>query len=266
MRNFTPTLIFGFAIVFVICGAWGAHILDLGRYIGLDLNGTSIGDWGDSFSALNTFFSGAAFVGIAATIFLQVNASKRSIVDSGKEEFERVFFQMFSLIRQLRKDIEFERPKKSRDAPSSTVGAEAVAIFHSPREIGAAALKAAYHDVRSLVVRPDAPDLLRAYNIVVNRRSESEFSPYFRVVYSLLNRIDKNKFISSEDKLEYSRLLRSQMTSYEACILGMNGLTAESKDLRHYIIKFRMLKYSKEGEIRDALGREYPEEAFLGRG
>lgn len=271
--KFAATLILGFVLVLIICGAWGDYILDIGAGIGLSMEETSIGDWGDSFSALNTAFSGFAFVGIAGTIFLQVRATKERTNERGREEFERVFFQIFGLIRELRKEIEFEPApaKVSGVSPRPIVGTGAVGVSLAAKsatpitKYGNDAIKAAYNEVKRAFSRSSRPDLQRSYKVIVNRKSEAAFSPYFRAVYSLLRKIHGSTFLTMPEKLEYSRLLRSQMTSYEAAILGINGLTKESKDLRDYIIFFRMPKYCKAGEIREALKEHYPIDAFRGR-
>jgi len=272
---FVATLIFCAAVIIIICFACCYYAVSVGRFIGLDLEPTSLGDWGDSFGTLNSAFSGLALLGLAATVYLQIKSTQRQQRETGKAEFERVFFQIFALIRELRDELRFS-PDSSTKRIASTLMAGRPSFTpvkedeHSEVN-GVEAIRKAHLEItKKLIVAKKRGKLTkqtasRYYNVVVNRRYEPEFSPYFRAIYSLLKRISSNQHLSSEEKWDYGRLLRSQMTSQEACLLGLNGLSKHSKDLSDYIIQFRMLKYSQDGIIRDLLQEAYPTETFRGR-
>tara|TARA_R110002049_G_scaffold309095_1_gene516830 strand:- start:220 stop:1044 length:825 start_codon:yes stop_codon:yes gene_type:complete len=273
---FIATLIFIFAMILIICMWWGSSIVWLGAHIGLSVNNVSLGDWGDSFSALNTAFSGGALLGLGATVYLQLRFARRQQVDNGKAEFERVYFQLFDLVRELKSELRFaSTPRKSLSSAftSSSIHPHlaGVRVATGDEKVGAEAIKLAYDDVSkqlsrySSVSHAKSPSIERLYNIVVNRKFQAEFGPYFRVIYSILKRIDVSTVLNETEKLDYSRLLRSQMTSQEVVLLGLNGLQAESKDLKDYLIKYRMLKYSQSGELRKVLHERYPSETFNGR-
>jgi len=273
---FIPTLILIFFLILILCMWWGDSVVWLGAKIGLSAEEVSIGDWGDSFAALNTVFSGGALVGVGATIYLQMKFSRRQQIENGKAEFERVFFQLFELVRELRDELRFaSTPKKSLYHPylpiagaSSSTSATSGLV---DEKIGAEAIKLAYSDVSKQLSRYSKaplgkkPSVERLYNVVVNRRYQAEFGPYFRVIYSMLKRIDSTPFLNEAERLDYSRLLRSQMTSQEVVLLGLNGLQAESKDLNLYLTKYRMLKYSQSGDLKIALQERYPSETFSSR-
>ncbi|OYU18668.1 MAG: hypothetical protein CFE34_09445 [Rhodobacteraceae bacterium PARR1] len=266
---FIPTIVFLASIVIILCFWWADQALHLGAWMGLEVDKVTIGDWGDSFSALNTAFSGLALLGLGATVYQQLKFSERQRIEVGKAEFERLFFQMFSLIRELRGELRFSNRSTVRDFP--TIPFSAVDSSESKEKLGVDAIKSAYYSITRAI---DAPELQkkkrpleveRVYNAVVNRRFEAEFSPYFRAIYSLLRSIDTSRHLTQEDRLYYSRLLRSQMTSHEVILLGLNGLSKNSKDLEKYIVKYRMLKYSADGVVKLKLRQRYPQETFSGR-
>lgn len=269
-RHFGKTTILICLFVLIACLWWGDQISSFAVSRGFDNGGISLGDWGDSFSALNTLFSGLAFVGLGATVFLQIHTVRHQQQESSRAEFERIYFQIFSLIRDLRKELVYNPASISANTVVGTYGTK----LPSPRIVkktGSEALKVAYNDIETYISKStfglnfSKNQLIRLYDHNVAKNHEGEFSPYFRAVYSLLRRVDRAKFLDEDEKLEYSRLLRSQMTGFEAAILGINGLTDYSKDLSDYIIRFRMLKYCPKGKIRTLLEKCYPPETFLGR-
>lgn len=268
---FLLTLFASALIIVIICAWWGSSILTLGAWLGLRVEGSGIGDWGDSFSGLNAGFSGLAVLGVGATLYLQMQLSKGQAIANGKAEFERIFFQLFQLIRQLRDELTFDPAlSKTSTLGQSLVSQKAVSPDHKR---GVAAIKLAYHEIDKRMSRinfdataeTNKKAVAKIYNVVVNRRHEPEFSPYFRVIYSLLRRIDTSRYLTEEERLDYSRLLRSQMTSQEVALLGLNALSPQSRDLKEYIIKYRMLKYAQAGSIRDRLRQIYPSSTFEGR-
>lgn len=273
---FIPTLIFIFAIILIICMWWGGAIIWIGAHLGLSVESVSLGDWGDSFSALNTVFSGGALLGVGATVYLQLRFARRQQVENGKAEFERVYFQLFDLVRELRSELRFASTSRKSlhsvfGSPPTHSAATSVSAATGDEKVGAEAIKLAYNDISKQFARYSSPihtkrpSIERLYNIVVNRKFQAEFGPYFRVIYSILKRIDVSSVLNETEKLDYSRLLRSQMTSQEVVLLGLNGLQAESKDLKDYLVRYRMLKYSQPGELRKALQERYPSETFTGR-
>ena len=261
--RFTPSLIL-FAFIILICTAWwGDSVIFVGDHFGADVSMVTLGDWGDAFAPLNSIFSGLAFLGVAATVYLQRKNNRQLEKSEGKREFERFFFQIFPLVRELRSELAFQETKRSSSR----------AFGPNRLRTGSSAIKAAYNEILNLLYEQGIEKsnsitrerLARVYNVIVNRKNEAEFSPYFRAVYTILKRIDKCDYLSDFEKIEYSRLVRSQMTGHEAALLGLNGLSENSKDLDKYVTKYRMLKYSKSGAIRNALEQAYPLETFEGR-
>lgn len=269
---FYATMLFFVLLVIIVCSAWGDWAFGVVRSVGTEGKNYSLGDWGDSFGALNAAFSGLAFVGLGSTIYLQRIAMRKAEQERGKVEFESQFFQIFGLIRELRRDIEY-LPVKQRTmaAKSTSVGAIGTKQLPGARRIvvkGQKGINKAYSDVRKIFrTRPIASteELVRIYGVVVNRHNESDFGPYFRSIYTALKRIDQCVYLSEDEKLNYSRLLRSQMDSWEVGMLGINALTDQSKDLKKYVEAYRMLKYCRDDEISTILKECFCSSTFVGR-
>ena len=273
---FIATLIFIFTMILIVCMWWGDSVVWLGARLGLSVENVSLGDWGDSVSALNTVFSGGGLLGVGATVYLQLRFARRQQIENGKAEFERVYFQLFDLVRELRSELRFATASRKSlhsvfsSSPTHPAGT-GMSGTTGDEKVGAEAIKLAYNEISKQLSRYSSPShskrpsIERLYNIVVNRKFQADFGPYFRVIYSILKRIDVSPVLNETEKLDYSRLLRSQMTSQEVVLLGLNGLQAESKDLKDYLVKYRMLKYSQLGELRIALQERYPSETFTGR-
>lgn len=266
---FIPTIFLFAFVIIVLCLWWADQVIYFGAWMGLNVDNVTIGDWGDSFSALNAAFSGLALLGLGATVYQQLKFSERQRIETGKAEFERLFFQMFSLIRELRGELRFASRASIRDLtpePFLTAGA-----LENKEKLGVDAIKSAYYSIVRVLDDPELQNkrgairVERVYNAVVNRRFEAEFSPYFRAIYSLLRSIDTSRHLTHDERLDYSRLLRSQMTSHEVVLLGLNGLSKNSKDLEKYIVKYRMLKYAADGVVKNELRKRYSQETFSGR-
>ncbi|MFT6535442.1 MAG: hypothetical protein ACJAQU_000334 [Loktanella salsilacus] len=289
---FWATIALGITFLLILLFWWGIDVAQFSVAFENSNSSPSIGDWGDSFGGINALLSGLAFFGVAITIFLQRESLRRHENEMGHAEFERVFFQLLGLIREQRSEIIFYPPvlkSKVVVEPNPYVTSADIyagilgpgrnsnrdseyeqAVKRGEVSQGASAQKSAYRAITRSVVAgvssvPDARKLETAYMSIVHKRHGGEFGPYFRNIYSLIRRIDENRYLSDVERIEYSRLLRSQMTSYEAILLGLNGLSEHSKDLFMYIEKYKMLKYSQDGRIRRGLELIYARNAFNSR-
>jgi hypothetical protein len=102
------------------------------------------------------------------------------------------------------------------------------------------------------------------YDRHVHSRFENTFGPYFRLLYTLLNKIKSDPILSQKEKEDYGNLVRSQLGSYELAVVGLNGLSAISKDLSDLITEFHLLKYIPSGKRKETLQPHYAEKTFEG--
>jgi hypothetical protein len=86
------------------------------------------------------------------------------------------------------------------------------------------------------------------YSAKVHASNEDQLGLYFRIIYSMLRRISEAEFLSDDEKISYSNLLRNQLTSRELFVIGVNGLAEISGDLARYLAEFRMFKNLPEAD------------------
>ncbi len=272
-RLFEPKIAaIGTLLIVAICALWAMLSW------ALETKGMPLGDWGDSFGLLATIFSGIGAIAVAATLYLQLEDASSREKDSRKKQFDATFFELMKLMRELRSEIYFiNEPKYKRyktlsqilDKTSGTKPSEETTIRHT----GASAIEAAYLEIRGRYERyinkmelDSAPaTALKIAHREIFSPYEHCFAPYYRVIYSICRRIKDSNNLTAEEKIEYSRLLRGQISSYDASLLGLNGLMTSSKDLGILIEEFRLLKYCKKDLLFHVLHDKYDKDTFQGR-
>jgi len=221
-----------------------------------------LGVWGDSFGGLNAFFSAAAFVAVLRTlsvqsreIALQNERINRSDMDAQLEQFERNFFQLLELLRDLRERLAFA---------NGTTSAEGSEVFRIATRILTADLFFA-----EMLPPPTNEDIRNFVSDVYERQihayGEESLGTYFRVLYTNLRRISENNVLTRKQKDQYGNLVRSQLSSAEVSIIAANSLTAASNNMQTYVEEFRLLKYMPEGRYREWMKRLYKPETFEAR-
>ena len=137
---------------------------------------------------------------------------------------------------------------------------------------GRDAIQAAFTDIRALVQERNSlkrrytrGQVSKAYIQLINVQFEYCFSPYFRIIYTILKNIKTDPILSDAQKTYYGNLLRSQLSSHEVGLLGFNSCAKISNDLTFYLKYFRIFKYLPKNEARTILEDIYPQFAFKGR-
>lgn len=215
------------------------------------------GQWGDTFGAFNALFGALGFTAVFSTLLIQGSAIRRQQEDQVRQRFDENFFRLLSLLREVRGELVYTRTRVAKATPSE----------------GYLALKDAANDAIEYIhdaSRSDGAPLLKSrvaeeYHSKVHLRAEHGLGPYFRLIYTILRRIDDDGSLSPSDRITYANILRGQLGSPEVALLALNGLTVQSADLSHYLIKYRMLKYIAQTPVRNLLANYYPMESFEGR-
>jgi hypothetical protein len=224
------------------------------------------GQWGDSFGGFNALVSAFGFAAVLVTLWIQGDALRQQQLDQHQQRFESSFFELIGLIRQLRGELQFSYSQEYIDWQS----AKGKKTNKRPRR-GRFAVRAAVREFTFWLIKtgknrnPTIEDVVNTYMRRIHSRSESSLGPYFRVIYSVLDRIRSDTVLRAGDKIRYSNLVRSQLTSYEISLMAINGLAPIANDLDKLIVQFRLLKYLPQNATRRRLARLYPEEAFRPR-
>jgi hypothetical protein len=98
---------------------------------------------------------------------------------------------------------------------------------------------------------------------------QSDLGHYFRNLYYIVRYVEKSK-IREEDKIEFIKILRSQLSNYELLLLAYNGLHPYGQEFYKYIENFELLKsLNNESRLPDSytkriidikiLIKEYPQ-------
>ncbi|MBU3035457.1 putative phage abortive infection protein [Tritonibacter mobilis] len=275
-------ILIGIMIV-TVWGAWGVFSVDLHRWLGLGTDLEEIALWGDSFGVINALISALGFTAVLATLIVQARAVADQAEDLHRQRFESSFFELLGLMRELRENVTYQVSQKYMESRDSSHSKRAIGGFkvstvdirsrhgHFSRirkghdGIVAAVTELRYWAKKNSKNSDPRQNLVSSYDEFVYRRWESSFSPYFRIVYTILMRIREDSVLSCDEKAQYSNLLRSQLTSHEITLLAINGLASVSKDLDDLLTEFRMLKYMPEGSARRMLENIYKPEAFMPR-
>jgi hypothetical protein len=259
-----------FAFVLIIVALWlfwGYNSVAIAHHFLGGVTPTEAGDWGDSFGSMNALIGALSLVGILATLIIQaiaLNQQKSDIAIDRKaqyrQQFDLNFFQLITLMREIRSEIYFKYSKDFIDLSGRT----AVNTAHGPEALSRAAREVDFwiREEKKKNIKLTHKKLARIYIHRVHSRNETRFGPYYRIIYTILRRISQDSFLSDAEKRQYGNLLRSQLQSREVLLLALNGLTPASNDLRKYLVEFRIMKYLPSRRLKDILLAGYPKETF----
>ena len=270
-------MVTAFATVLAIAAVWsyarfGPEIAGwlAGRSVAA---GEGLGQWGDSFGALNAAISAFAFIGILVTLQLQRRGLREQAADQHRQRFDASFFELVRLQREARRELlffntpEFEGARAAKSFKSFSSATTGRLPADGPIDpIAAADLEAHFRLIQlGRLDHRTEDDVVEVYMRYIHSASESTIAPYFRLVYSILDRLRHDSILTDEEKIRYGNLLRSQMSSAEILLLGINSLAPVSADMRTLVTRFRMLKYLPPSSMRELLSRFHDPEAFTGR-
>jgi hypothetical protein len=236
-------------------------------------SGQELGAWGDSFGALNVMISALAFCGILITLALQRRGLEEQAADQHRQRFDASFFELLRLQREARRDMvffntsQFEAARTARSYQTfsqATTGRLPASGAIDP--IAAAVLEVHFQLIsKGILGSCSRHDLINAYMRYVHSASEATIAPYFRIIYSILDRLRADRILAPSEKIRYANLVRGQLSSAEILLLGINSLTPISADMRSLVAEFRMLKYLPNSSMRALLGRFHEPIAFASR-
>ena len=261
--------VYAFALLTIV--TWLAWVLQflIMRWLGRSWDIANAGSWGDTFGALNALFAAIAAIGVIYTLRLQQKQIAEAEIEQHKQRFERTFFELLRLLREEREKLRFQYSGDylEKNGKSSAIArAAGGSLRQGSMAVRSALLEARFwiekHPSGAQITRDEVAGLYQKH---VHGRYESSFGPYFRLIYTILNRIRNDRILNDSEKADYARLLRSQLTSHEAGLAGINGLAPFSKDFSSLVTEFRLLKYLKENTLKDTLRKFYPDQAFEAR-
>jgi hypothetical protein len=234
---------------------------------------TDRGAFGDKFGAINALFSGLAFAGLIVTLLYQkeeLKLQREELADTRKElnaqrlefqeqnktmrrqRFENTFFNMLSLQQEIVDNLSYEYYVSINVKPSNI--AEEVFYKGAPkvnlrgREIFEGIYNHAYMDYRGVRCEHGIKGVLRIFGAeVFNDLSViSRFDHYFRHLCCIYEFVNSSDLIYEEDRYDYARIVRSQLSDCELVMLFYTCLTVDG------YMKFKCLieKYQVFTDLR----------------
>lgn len=258
------SIVFSVVVCFLVWGFYGEVGIHIARFITGDneIDLMKAGSWGDSFGAFNSLVTMVGSVAVVATLIQQSKAIAIQERETHKDRFEASFFQLVSLLRELRSEITFSHSKDFLSKHKPLLRRD----YKGMEAVLAALNEAVWYHKRSMDIGPLMPkDIAKVYYYTVQRRYEYAFSPYFRLIYTIMRKIYVEKSLSTEEKEQYGNILRSQLTSRELHLIAYNGMHSVSKDLLFYISYFHMFKYFQSNDASKRIRGYLPENAFHSR-
>lgn len=285
-KNLWMTLLTAGLIVFIV---W---ILSWVLIDNLISSPTDRGTFGDKFGAVNALFSGLAFAGLIVTLLYQkeelklqreelaetrkeLNAQRLEFQEQNKtlhrQRFENTFFNMLSLQQEIVANLSYDyyantliRPA---DIPEDVYYQGAPKVKLRGRETFEGIYNHAFVDYGGIRSVKGIKALLNKYGSeAFNKiRAITRFDHYFRNLCSIYQFVDSSNLITDDERFDYARIVRSQLSDCELAMLfyyclnldDMNGLMliAEKyqifKDLRDDLLADSSHKGLYSDKLRD---------------
>ncbi|WP_295748369.1 putative phage abortive infection protein [Undibacterium sp.] len=219
--------------------------------------------FGEKFGAVNALFSGLAFAGIILTLLLQRRDLSETRRATDTEQFNDTFFKLLGLHISITEKLTCSSQSLGRE--SFKVFNEYLKQSDPEFVIFSALQKLKKEEIRRIMDRQTEdidpalhPSLEKAdianiqesikhgistinnfldddlvmherkikevYTKVASQRID-DFSHYFRNLYNIIKFMDESKLISSEEKRQYSRIVRAQLSDVELVAIFYNSLT-----------------------------------------
>jgi hypothetical protein len=73
--------------------------------------------------------------------------------------------------------------------------------------------------------------------------NEPSLGPYFRTLYHVFKLIDRQAFLSEQEKIDYANIARAQLSRFELALLFYDVLTPYGTEFKPLIEKYGILKH-----------------------
>lgn len=249
------------------------HVFNVRENIKIDV----LGQMGDSYGIFNALFSGLAFLGVIMTLYKQSR-------DNRKHTVVEQYYQMLDVQQKVIDEINVAQVRKVKQGEPIVVaeGRKAFVEFKIQMKYLVKAIKdvserngfkfsdidiadiayAVFFYGSSKSWKPfmmeylkDYPDTERLVDAIISRLdSEKRFilyrpnqnylSVYFRNMYNAIKLIDNCGLISSEEKKDYVKILRAQLSNAELYILFFNIISRFGKKWvdNDYVTKYQLIQ------------------------
>ncbi|WP_162183545.1 putative phage abortive infection protein [Halocynthiibacter namhaensis] len=271
----------GRGLAVLLGGVFVLWLLPLGMLFWWDLP-DEVGGFGDMFGSVTALFSGLAFAGLIAALFMQrqeLTLQRRELGFQRKElelsrgefklqRFENTLFGLLELFNGHVQSLEICSEDEHGEIQSNGRG---VLQYHS-----AMLANQLFKDLDLDALPPEAdsfsgfPTCYRtrcdfdkqkeSYLEKYDREFEGDLGPYFRLLYNIMRHIDKARLAFSRDgaldpvrntelQQKYSKIVRAYLGSAEIKLLMFNCTTHLGEDFRGWVISYQLLKHIHPDDV-----------------
>lgn len=257
-------------IWFIILGAILIGALWVGSWLLIDYNienSTNRGEFGDKFGAINSLFSGLAFLGLIITLLFQkeelelqrqelsetrkeLEGQKKEFEEQNKtikyQRFENTLFHMISLHQEIIRNLSYIENNRIINNPikiKDNIKCSGHGIFKALYKGLTIYMDSEFHTgLKSIILKT-------SYNVFDNIKDLNCLDHYYILLYRIFRYIDESNLIDNSEKYYYSCIVRSQLSDYELVLLFYHCISTKGKD------KFKPLieKYALLNNLREDL-------------
>lgn len=249
------------------------HVFNVRENIKIDV----LGQMGDSYGIFNALFSGLAFLGVLMTLYKQSR-------DNRKHTVVEQYYQMLDVQQKVIDEINVAQVRKVKQGEPIAVaeGRKAFVEFKIQMKYLVKAIKdvserngfkfsdidiadiayAVFFYGSSKSWKPFMMEYLKDYpdtellvdaiiarldsekRFILYRPNQNYLSVYFRNMYNAIKLIDNCGLISSEEKKDYVKILRAQLSNAELYILFFNIISRFGKKWvdNDYVTKYQLIQ------------------------
>ncbi|MEM8694993.1 MAG: putative phage abortive infection protein [Pseudomonadota bacterium] len=212
-----------------------------------------LSQWGGSFGAFSALFGALGFTAIIATLLFQGTALRIQQRELHMDRFDALFFRLIDLLHGVRDGLRYrfsvdfmESPiQLDRGAKTDLMVTGKIAILFVVREMRAWIKSGGGTKDKAL----PKDEVTKIFDDRVYSRFESDFGPYFRLVETILDKIDGDPVLSESEKHSYAALFRSQIESHALFVIGLRCFMQDAESLKALMEKYEMFG-DLYGELR----------------
>lgn len=201
-----------------------------------------LGTFGDSWGMLTSIFSVLAFLGVSYSLIMQTDAFKHSEDVAQKQQyhtlkqgFENNLFQMLSLLQEIISEIRIRKTNVDKDDDPVRVGRSTFKVIF---ELSYEKYKPIYQERKYDSLSEMYVHLLDLFR-GTGGHTQFNLGHYFRFLYNIFRYIHDSN-VSGEDKLEYAKIVRAQISNYELLLLFYNIMHVDGIKFQKYVVEYQI--------------------------
>jgi hypothetical protein len=238
----------GFLIFFTILFVW---YVEHPAFTTSTINPSIFGQYGDVVGG----FVGTALGFVSIYLLYETYMNQKKELQETKvalqsQKMDSAFFNLLSILEQVRKDMKFPDLKRSMFEKFKSLDHKYFLTYMYEKETGKFITKLGltHPELRKDVNRVDPEDLRRGLSdrfVRFYNENQNQLSHYFRYVFNILKYI-KTSAIEDEDEERYLALFASLLSDDELALLFYNGISDLGKNLND---QFLFKEWLDEGGI-----------------